>query len=327
MVTGAKADLVHLTQRIADAAQRGARSIGKYLRNEAELVRAAVNAFYRAEGQFATRLLRNDNIPAGRLDIRGWDDNNNEWSFTPEQVYSALLRSRDGKPIGIAYPTTFGQVYLNKNFYRAKCRRSEFEYLISPESKRPWEKLFGLGLKNSQTSLQNTPWSRAEPGAQYFSPRARTNPIYVDAHATASEFLVKIRTGRFSSVKVGVRGDHFARLTAASYHFNRVLSANPDTKSLILISCNSAAYSFEGIPTAASKMFADSMHHEGGIDKHVFGAVGTVRLMGSDLCVELPGGHDSHSPAWIQHSVDGQTIPVRPRKPREQSSHTDYNVT
>lgn len=319
--------LADLPKRIAETTQRGAQALGAHFREGADRIRAAVDAFYRSDGQFATSRLRDDYFRADGINLLGWDDSGNAWSFTPEHVRSAPLRSRDGTTIGVVYPSTIFQAGSSRLFSAARRRRGDLEYLVSDDAPSAGlSKIFDSGRKGfgrTGTSLQHTPWSRAEPASPYFSPTARSNPIYVDAHASPSEFIVRIKTGRLSSTSVTMRGDDFARLTAANTHFNRALSENPDSSSLVLLACQPAFYQDMNSPNNASMAFADSINKEAGLDKHVFGAVGFVRLLGSDLNVELPGGHYSESPAWIQHTAEGRSIPIWPNIPEAARSRTD----
>ncbi|MEV6429127.1 hypothetical protein [Nocardia sp. NPDC051463] len=318
--------LVQLTRRIAVATGHGARAVGEIFREGAARIRAAADALTRADGRYATRVLEDSDIPAGEHFL-GWDDRGNQWAFTADHVRSRLLRNYDGKPIGVQYPSKLGDSTTGKGWSRAKYRHTDFEYFIDDdvESSR-------MSFKR-RSPLREPPWVRISSDYQHSSPRARTNPVYVDVHANQSAFLVRIKTGRFSSRAVDFRGADFARLNAANIHFNRALSENRDANALTLVACEAAA-GFH-IMTYASKEFANYIHNEAGVKKDVFAATGTVGtpptiwpnfLRSSELGVSLPGGIDSTQPAWIRHTVQGQDIPIWARNtpPEGRTASDDY---
>lgn len=291
--------LVDLTRRIFDAADRVAWAVSKELSNGADRIRSAVEAIYRADSRYSTRVLEAGVSPGHTTQLRGWDDYGSEWVFTPGHVRSRLLRNYDGKPIGVQYPSKLLDSTIGQLWSRAKYRRTDSEYRISDENDNHFKQMFG------RAHAEKAPWDR---------------PVYVDAHATPFDFALRVKTSPFTSRTVSANGADFARLNTANDYFNRALSDNRDTKSLVLVACEAGSQWSDR--DKASKEFADYIHKEAGVDKDVFGATGNAWtrqltlpafMRPSQLGVELPGGADSTQPAWIRHTVQGEDIPIWPQ--------------
>ncbi|MEV3961349.1 hypothetical protein AB0M34_10690 [Nocardia sp. NPDC050193] len=138
---------------------------------------------------------------------------------------------------------------------RSADRRADHQYQLIDSKSEKWSKPI------------DGPWARADPRDTESEIDRHTNPVYVTAHAGDSGFDVVIRTGPVTAVRVGVDGADFARINAANYHFRSALAANPETKSLVLLSCSPGAH-----PVGASASFADHLHSSAGVDKDVFAA-------------------------------------------------------
>lgn len=161
--------LVHLTRQVAEATEQGARAVRARFREGAARIRAAADAFTRADGRYATRVLEEDDIPAGETDFLGWDDRGNVWAFTPDHVRSRLLRNYDGKPIGVQYPSKPFDSMVGKIWSRSKYRHTDFEYFIDDDVESSTMRF------KRRSPLREPPWVRISSDYQHFSPaRVRT---------------------------------------------------------------------------------------------------------------------------------------------------------
>ncbi|MFE7802094.1 hypothetical protein [Nocardia sp. NPDC057440] len=292
---------VDLTRRIRIAQARAALAVKRRFRADAERIRAAAEAFYRADARYATRVMGPEDIPT-QTHLRVRDFDGNIWAFTPNHVRSRLLRTHDRRPIGVQYPSQFRDAVFGRLWSRARYRRTDSEYRVHDENAGFFKKSFGRGR------LVQAPWAR---------------PVYVDAHANPSEFVVRIETGRFTSRVLDLDGGQFAYVNEGNRHFNRALSANRETRSLVLLACSPDG-ELRGMDNAA-KRFADYLHVVR-VDKDVFGATGDTDtrhwplpafLRTSEIGVSLPGGADSTQPAWMRHTAAGDVLPIWTRNPAD----------
>lgn len=306
--------LVDLKQRISSATIRATESISYLFGKSAEQIRRAAEAFYRADQRYATRIRKEGDVPRDGTQLRAWDNWGNEWVFTPEHVISRLLKNHAGKPIGVQYPSKFLDSIIGRLWSRSKYRYTDFESGVHDEDAGLFAQIY------RRPHMREAPWARISSDYRHFSPRARTNPVYLDLHGNPYHFKFRIRTGRFTSREVAFdREEDFPRLNAAVKNFQRALSENSNANALVLLVCEAGAE----VPGRDSlgRIFANHLQTESGVNMDVFSSPWPVVtqqglqpafLRSSDVGVELPGGADSTEPLWIRHTRQGEDIPIPP---------------
>ncbi|WP_174184217.1 hypothetical protein [Nocardia barduliensis] len=211
--------------------------------------------------EFGTRIrqtvdvLENADIRGGRfldtIPLVGSASNGEVVRFRPSDVLSIPLRDRQGRVIGVAFPSQRGDIRADQAWASVPVRESDVAY------------------RRVTLDARGAPeWAhRALPPPWFDRGDMQRNPVYAHAHAGPDTFEVKVRTGLFCWRTVGVDGATYGYLMAADRNFKRAVKQNP-TGQLVMLSCSPGAGS-------AGRTAAEFVH-AAGIDFDVHAANRTV---------------------------------------------------
>lgn len=166
--------------------------------------------------------------------------------FDPKDVESIPLKDKDGKTIGVSFPSKADDAETLKKWAGAKSRTSDHVYLKD-------YKLTELQNGNKQRDFidQPAPWK---------------DPFYVHAHANPDQFNVTVPTKNFlgfdTKQTISVDGATHGKIVSSNEHFQQASSANPN-RDLVYMSCQSADPA--GNAAKSSSTVVHGLGHQGGV--------------------------------------------------------------
>ncbi|WP_062992363.1 hypothetical protein [Nocardia anaemiae] len=250
------AGLARVIGRLDHAVGNVAKATSSHLAGTGHRIRGTVSRLEHADAEGARHIGRLDSETGARRFV-STDGSGRFHRFNAEDVVSVPLKDRNGKVIGVSFPSRRGDVGSKERWARADFRSSDFVHYAfwrkNPGSKKP-EWTFGR--------RRQAPWA---------DDVSRKNPVYVHAHADSRTFYIKVKTGRWTTKTVQVDGRTYGELLADNQHLERAFVGNPDS-SIVLLSCSPAR---PGGSAAAN--LAEHLHTQGGLpNTDIYAAKGDV---------------------------------------------------
>ena len=247
------AGLARVFGRLDDAVGDAAKAAAGHLTGTGNRLRGTVTRLEHADAAAGHSIGR----LSGTGPLPGMDRSGRFHRFRAEDVVSAPLKDRDGKTVGVTFPSRRGDVGSKQRWTRADFRSGDKVHYpfwrTNPGATKP---KWAFGRR------RQSPWA---DGAE------NRNPVYVHAHADNRTFYVKVKTGRWSKKTVQIDGHTYGEVLADNQHLERAFAAHPDSP-IVLLSCSPAK---SGGSAAAD--LADHLHTRGGLSStDIYAAKGDV---------------------------------------------------